>query len=114
MKKQISLFKTTRKNTKLWWIENQNVLIPVKKISGDRANIKNANAKGSGIWQQRPFTRLVSWGTKSLKAILGYIQKNELEVTGQQSYEPRNHALNKFLDQWSYGLQILKKFADTT
>lgn len=38
------------------------------------------------IWTYRPFTRLVSWGKKSLNSILKYIEKNTLEALGFVEY----------------------------
>jgi|GEM_PF-1450860 REP element-mobilizing transposase RayT len=53
------------------------------------------------IWAYRPFTRLVSWGKKSLNAILKYIEKNTLEALGFVQYSIRNHRLDLFLKKLS-------------
>ncbi len=53
------------------------------------------------LWVSRPVTRLVSWGKKSLKAILKYIQKNTLEALGFIEYSSRNHKINQFLKKFS-------------
>lgn len=52
--------------------------------------------KGS-MWLHRPFTRLVSWGKRSLRAAQDYIKRNRLEVLGVIAYRPRKHRLNRFL-----------------
>jgi len=54
------------------------------------------------LWVNRPFTRLVSWGRKSLQRVVDYIQKNHREAMGFVAYQPRRHALNKFLSGWSF------------
>ncbi|MGE4130474.1 MAG: transposase [Bdellovibrionales bacterium] len=56
--------------------------------------------KAETLWMARPFTRLVSWGRRSLKAVSAYIQKNRFEVMGFIPYTPRRHALAKFLTSW--------------
>jgi len=53
------------------------------------------------IWAYRPFTRLVSWGKKSLNAVLKYIEKNTLEALGFVQYSTRNHRLDLFLKKLS-------------
>jgi REP element-mobilizing transposase RayT len=53
------------------------------------------------LWRHRPFTRLVSWGKKSVKIIKNYIQKNRKEAAGLIAYEPRQHRLTKFLEKWA-------------
>ncbi len=53
------------------------------------------------IWTYRPFTRLVSWGKKSLNSILKYIEKNTLEALGFVQYSNRNHRLDLFLKKLS-------------
>ncbi len=53
------------------------------------------------IWTYRPFTRLVSWGKKSLNSILKYIEKNTLEALGFVQYLNRNHRLDLFLKKFS-------------
>jgi REP element-mobilizing transposase RayT len=53
------------------------------------------------IWTYRPFTRLVSWGKKSLNSILKYIEKNTLEALGFVQYSNRNHRLDLFLKKFS-------------
>jgi len=52
------------------------------------------------LWRHRPFTRLVSWGKRSLKIIRNYIRKNREEAAGVVEYEPRDHRLTKFLRSW--------------
>jgi len=53
------------------------------------------------LWRHRPFTRLVSWGKKSLQVVRNYIKKNEKEALGLVAYEPRSHRLSKFIALWS-------------
>lgn len=57
--------------------------------------------KGS-MWLHRPFTRLVSWGKRSLERVQNYLSKNRREASGLIEYEPRQHRLTKFLNQWEY------------
>jgi hypothetical protein len=58
--------------------------------------------KGSGqsLWLNRPFTRLVGWGRKSLLGVKKYIARNRAEVMGFLAYKPRNHRLTAFLSEW--------------
>lgn len=56
--------------------------------------------KTKGLWIQRPFTRLVSWGRKSLVLIQAYFKKNRAEALGFIPYQPRNHGLQTFLALW--------------
>ena len=56
--------------------------------------------KVKSLWEHRPFTRLVSWGKKSLEKVMSYIEKNTLEASGVIKYEERDHALNQFLRKW--------------
>lgn len=53
------------------------------------------------LWVSRPFSRLVSWGRRSLQQVRAYIQRNRDEVLGFVEYKPRKHALAKFLNAWS-------------
>lgn len=53
------------------------------------------------LWVARPFTRLVSWGRRSLKIVRKYIERNRLEALGFIKYKPRRHRLNAFLEQWA-------------
>lgn len=55
------------------------------------------------LWMSRPFTRLVSWGTKSVANVTRYIQKNHNEAMGFVAYAPRKHSLNRFLAKWTAG-----------
>lgn len=55
--------------------------------------------KGS-LWIKRPFTRLVSWGRKSLERVKNYIRRNRDEVMGFVPYTPRKHRLSDFLAAW--------------
>jgi hypothetical protein len=52
------------------------------------------------LWISRPFTRLVSWGRKSLERIKKYIARNRGEVLGFIPYIKRNHRLANFLAEW--------------
>jgi REP element-mobilizing transposase RayT len=52
------------------------------------------------LWAGRPFTRLVSWGTKSLQRIKKYIERNRHEALGFIPYQPRKHRLTRFLQLW--------------
>ena len=183
-KGQLSLFKETRKNTKLWWIENhgsyggalnyrkvkrpfsskklvhvvfkgrlgrgiyftrsrkscERVLHKVAKRYG--VNIKSfainkdhihlliwtkqresflrflryfacelgrkykeiflryGIRKPKGLWLHRPFTRLVSWGKRSVENVVAYIDKNHQEAMGFLQYTPRSHRLDLFLKRW--------------
>jgi REP element-mobilizing transposase RayT len=56
-------------------------------------------AAGS-MWVNRPFTRLVGWGRKSLSRVKKYIERNREEVMGFIPYAPRNHRLATFLAKW--------------
>ncbi|MGE4133692.1 MAG: transposase [Bdellovibrionales bacterium] len=49
------------------------------------------------LWSARPFTRLVSWGKRSLDKLCRYIQKNRQEALGFLPYTPRKHSLSQFL-----------------
>jgi len=55
------------------------------------------------LWVHRPFTRLVSWGRRSLERVTNYIHKNHDEAMGFVAYTPRNHALTRFLTSWTRG-----------
>jgi REP element-mobilizing transposase RayT len=57
------------------------------------------------LWRQRPFTRLVSWGKKSLKIVVDYIKKNHDEAMGFIPYQPRQHRLTTFLKKWSQPME---------
>ena len=54
-------------------------------------------SSGISLWAHRPFTRIVSWGKRSLNKVIDYIKKNTLEARGAIEYTPRNHKLNRFL-----------------
>lgn len=62
---------------------------------------KNHLGRASGsLWVNRPFTRLVSWGRKSLERVRKYIERNRHEVLGFVPYTPRKHRLVAFLRAW--------------
>lgn len=64
--------------------------------------MKRLGLKSSrSLWLHRPFTRLVSWGRKSLLAAIKYIEKNTLEIMGLIEYTPRKHQLARFLKKFS-------------
>jgi REP element-mobilizing transposase RayT len=69
--------------------------------------LRKAFAVGSKMqfWRTRPFTRLVSWGRKSLEIVHKYIRKNREEALGFVEYEPRNHRLSQFLKKWQPSFQ---------
>lgn len=52
------------------------------------------------LWKARPFTRLVSWGKKSLIRVRHYIRRNRWEALGFIKYQPRRHSLTSFLRNW--------------
>ncbi len=63
---------------------------------------KYKKIRGHGkLWAARPFTRLVSWGRKSVFHVQNYLHQNRAEATGFVEYRPRRHAITKFLAQWS-------------
>jgi hypothetical protein len=66
------------------------------KIIHRRFGISQSNP----LWTARPFTRLVSWGKKSLVRLQAYLKKNRDEVMGFIEYQPRRHALSRFLSRW--------------
>ncbi len=53
------------------------------------------------LWVARPFSRLVSWGKKSLRHIKNYIRRNRFEALGFIPYRPRNHSIGRFLARWA-------------
>jgi REP element-mobilizing transposase RayT len=55
------------------------------------------------FWVERPFTRLVSWGRKSLERVHNYLKKNRDEAAGYVPYAPRRHRLSDFLQNWQRG-----------
>jgi REP element-mobilizing transposase RayT len=55
---------------------------------------------GKSMWLHRPFTRLVSWGKKSLANVEHYFDKNRKEALGFIEYTPRKHRLSMFLKRW--------------
>lgn len=52
------------------------------------------------LWLHRPFTRLVSFGVRSLRAVRRYVARNRLEAMGFIAYHSRNHRLDLFLRKW--------------
>ena len=54
----------------------------------------------SGLWVARPFTRLVSWGKRSLRTIRRYFERNRFEAFGFVDYKPRDHRIASFLEKW--------------
>jgi REP element-mobilizing transposase RayT len=52
------------------------------------------------FWLGRPFTRLVSWGQRSIQAIRNYFQLNRDEAMGSVPHQPRRHPINDFLEKW--------------
>lgn len=52
------------------------------------------------MWIHRPFTRLVSWGKKSLASVGRYFEKNRKEALGFIVYQPRQHRLALFMRRW--------------
>lgn len=63
--------------------------------------------KPAKFWVHRPFTRLVSWGRKSLKTAEDYIQQNRKEALGFIAYKSRNHRLSRFLTKWETAMRTL-------
>lgn len=57
------------------------------------------------LWVGRPFTRLVSWGKKSLSTVRRYLNRNRGEAMGFLPYKPRNHRLSAFLELWAQKVQ---------
>ncbi len=47
-----------------------------------------ARKLGRGLWKVRPFTKVLSWGRETWN-VNNYIFKNEMEVFGIWSYQPR-------------------------
>lgn len=68
-------------------------------------------SKRRNLWLQRPFSRQVSWGKKSLAKIEKYIQKNRDEGLGFIKYTPRKHRLSIFMAMWA---ERLNKIAAET
>lgn len=66
-----------------------------KKLRG-----KFGRENRTGLWMQRPFTRLLSWGKKSRLVVRNYFNKNRLEAFGFIEYTARKSALNDFLKKW--------------
>ncbi|PIT98932.1 MAG: hypothetical protein COT74_11835 [Bdellovibrionales bacterium CG10_big_fil_rev_8_21_14_0_10_45_34] len=56
--------------------------------------------KSKQFWIERPFTRLVGWGRRTLANIQSYFEKNRNEAAGFVAYVPRNHRLSRFLREW--------------
>jgi len=52
------------------------------------------------LWPARPFTRLVSWGRKSLERVRAYLHRNRREAMGFLPYRQRSHRLTEFLAAW--------------
>lgn len=50
-----------------------------------------------GLFKFLPFTRIVEWG-RAYKKAQAYLQKNEDEVHGRRTYEPRKNYYDRFLD----------------
>lgn len=64
----------------------------------DRFGLK----KRRNLWLQRPFSRQVSWGKKSLAKITNYIKKNRDEALGFIQYTSRkDRGLSAFLEMWA-------------
>lgn len=61
---------------------------------------KQFNFPDRELWMSRPFTRLVSWGKKSLELVKKYIRRNREEAMGFIDHQPRKHALSGFLVKW--------------
>ena len=58
--------------------------------------------KSQKLWVRRPFTRLVSWGKKSVVRILVYFKRNRDEALGFIQYQPRKASgLDRFLARWA-------------
>jgi hypothetical protein len=66
------------------------------KVIRRRFGISHSNP----LWTARPFTRLVSWGKRSVAGLHAYLKKNRDEAMGFIEYRPRQHALSKFLSKW--------------
>lgn len=62
---------------------------------------RKLNLRARKLWIARPFSRLVSWGRKSLLAVRRYIERNRFEALGFLAYKPRTHRLNAFLLRWT-------------
>ncbi|PIT99043.1 MAG: hypothetical protein COT74_12445 [Bdellovibrionales bacterium CG10_big_fil_rev_8_21_14_0_10_45_34] len=56
--------------------------------------------KSKQFWLERPFTRLVGWGRRTLTNIHNYFEKNRNEAAGFVAYTPRKHRLSRFLRAW--------------
>ncbi len=74
-----------------------------RKYNAIRARL-GVKSVGS-LWVARPFSRLVSWGRKSVQIVRNYIQKNRNETMGFVEYRPRKHRLNLFLALWQESLK---------
>ncbi|MGE4132629.1 MAG: transposase [Bdellovibrionales bacterium] len=60
--------------------------------------------KKQPLWTARPFTRLVSWGRRSLQFVTAYLRQNRDEALGFVPYRPRHHKLNQFISTWNEDL----------
>ena len=63
---------------------------------------KQWGASKGELWTARPFTRLVSWGKKSLDRVKKYFRQNRDEAMGFVEYKPRKQALSLFLAKWEH------------
>ena len=54
-----------------------------------------ARRLGKGIWEQPPFTRVLSWG-RELEALHDYFWRNRMEAAGAIPYEERED----YYDKW--------------
>lgn len=71
----------------------------LRALSGALGLYFSIKFKIKGLWQGRPFTRLITWG-REFKAVCKYIFKNFKEVVGFVSYTPRNHNYS-FIEKWA-------------
>lgn len=62
---------------------------------------KSYGIRSRKLWKGRPFTRLVSWGRRSLAGVRAYIQRNRHEAMGFLAYQARRHRLADFLALWA-------------
>ena len=55
-----------------------------------------ARQLGKGIWKLSPFSRVLSWG-RDFKAVMAYVEQNELEALGVILYQVRKNYYDPYL-----------------
>lgn len=62
-------------------------------VAREVLHAERGSSKNLQFWDQRPFSRIVSWG-KDFRAVSNYLLQNTLEALGFIPYQPRKNGID--------------------